>query len=811
MKSFTPAARTPAITKREAANRLLAREAAAEGIVLLKNEDNALPLAPGKLALFGAGASHTVKGGTGSGEVNERQAVTILEGLKEAGFEITTEKWIEDFIKEADDPNAKKAKRKLDMADMLAAPPMPFGRRIEDSDIDHESEAAIYVVSRQAGEGGDRKLERGDFDLDDLEADNIRVMAAVYKKSILVINSGSYLSLSKISDVPLSAILFVCQMGMEGGNAFADVLTGKVTPSGKLTDTWAKVYEDVPCHEFYSYLSGDVKNQYYKEGIYVGYRYYDTFGVEPLYPFGFGLSYTTFEITRHAFYLDTEKQGIRGTATVKNTGNVPGKEVVQVYVTAPEGELPKEYQRLTAFAKTKELQPGEEETLELFFPFSSLASYSEAEAAFILEKGDYIVRIGTSSRDTKASVVMRLNDKAYISRHQNLCSPLQPVEEITPVTRPVTDDTITLPVLSLSAADVVTESMEYEDPLPYSDIRVDNIMARLTLNDMIDVCVGGGISSMMSADKFFTPGAVGRTTTKLYKKGLINVNLADGPAGLRLLRVSALNKKGKLKFVKGNSMISVMDNMPGLITKLFTGDEETSELLYQYATAWPVGTTLAQTWDTGIMQRVGEGISLEMSEYGITYWLGPAMNIHKNPLCGRNFEYMSEDPYLTGKMAAALVKGVQTIDGNYATVKHFCCNNAEDDRMHSNSRVNERALREIYLKGFEMAVKEGGVKSVMSSYNYDLLTGILRNEWGFTGVVMTDWFSTLPGQGSAGQALHAGNDMIMAGLPMDKMDIKKALKNGQLSKLDIRRCAANIVRQIVYSHVAKKVKAEMFE
>ena len=711
MKNYTAAARSQAVTKRETANQLLAREAAAEGIVLLKNEGHALPLNPGRLALFGAGASHTVKGGTGSGEVNERHAVTILEGLQGAGFEITSMPWIDDYCREREQPSSGK-KKSFDVNKLLTPDRVSPGRRIDEQDIDHESEAAIYVVARQAGEGGDIRMEPGTFELDDIEADNIRVMAAVYKKSILVINSGSYISLSKISDVNVSAILFVCQMGMEGGNAFADVITGKVNPSGKLTDTWAKAYEDVPAHDCYSYFSENVRDQYYKEGIYVGYRYYDTFGVEPFYHFGYGLSYTTFEITRHAFYLDTDKQGIRGLATVKNTGNVSGKEVVQVYVSAPQGELPKEYQRLTAFAKTRELRPGEEQDLELFFPFSSLASYSEEEASFILEKGDYIVRIGTASNQTVASVIVRLFGKAWISRHQNLCQPVERIDEIEPEKLPEKEAHPSLPVLFLHPEDILTETTVYEDPLPYSDAKVDNIMSRLTVNEMIDVCVGGGISSMMSADKLFTPGAVGRTTTKLYNKGLINVNLADGPAGLRLLRVSALTKKGKLKFVKGNSLLSVMDSMPGFLTKFMTGDEEKSELLYQYATAWPVGTTLAQTWNTDIMRRVGEGISLEMSEYGITYWLGPAMNIHKNPLCGRNFEYMSEDPYLTGKMAAALVQGVQSIDGNYATVKHFCCNNAEDDRNHSNSRVNERALREIYLKGFEIVVKEGKVKSV---------------------------------------------------------------------------------------------------
>ncbi|MBR0087458.1 MAG: glycoside hydrolase family 3 C-terminal domain-containing protein [Lachnospiraceae bacterium] len=821
MKSLTFAARNDAVTRREDENRKIARLAASEGIVLLKNEDHLLPLADKRIALFGAGASHTVKGGTGSGEVNERHAVTILEGLEKAGFEITSYNWLYDYIASYDKKPETKNKKTLDVVNMLQTPPMPYGRLITDEDLDADTETAIYVAARQAGEGGDKRLENDDFDLSDIETDNLRKLTEHYKNVILVINSGSSMSLSRIDDLPVKAVLFFCQMGMEGGNAFADVLTGKVNPSGKLTDTWVNSYSDVPAGDSYSYLSGDLKNQYYKEGIYVGYRYYDTFNIRTRYPFGFGLSYTTFDITSHAFFLDPETQQVLGKATVRNTGTVPGKEVVQVYVNCPDGKLKKEYKRLTAFKKTRLLAPGEEEELDLSFPFSYMASYSEEEASWILEKGSYLVRIGTSSDNSKVSVVVRLTDTAVVSRNQNLCVPAKRVEEIEPAVRIPDDDLENLPVLTLNPEEIVTQIIEYKDPLPASDLKTDAVMSRLTDDDMIDVCVGEGIGGMMTTNKFFTPGAVGRTTSKLYKKGLINVSLSDGPAGLRLLRVSGLTKKNKLKFVKGNSLLSVMDSMGGPLAKVMQADEKKDELLYQYTTAFPVGTSLAQTWNTELCYQVGEALSLEMEEYGITYWLGPAMNIHKNPLCGRNFEYMSEDPVLTGKIASALVRGAQSLDGNYATIKHFACNNAEDDRNHSNSHVNERALREIYLRGFEIAVKEGKAASVMSSYNmlndiytpdsHDLLTGILRNEWGFDGLVMTDWFSTVIAPAKSGTALHAGNDLLMPGMFTDKADIKKALKDGRLSRLDLRRCAANVVRQIVHSRVSKRVKPEMFE
>ncbi|QNO13488.1 glycoside hydrolase family 3 protein [Alkalicella caledoniensis] len=312
---------------------------------------------------------------------------------------------------------------------------------------------------------------------------------------------------------------------------------------------------------------------------------------------------------------------------------------------------------------------------------------------------------------------------------------------------------------------------------------------------------------------------MGNTTSKLYKKGLINVALCDGPAGLRLSRESGVLKDGNTKPYE--MPLSFLNSLPGFIKKFLTANPKKTKPVYQFATAFPIGTALAQTWNRELLLFIGRAIGVEMQEYGVTYWLGPAMNIQRNPLCGRNFEYFSEDPLLSGKTAAHITTGVQETEGAYVTIKHFLCNNQEDNRNHVSSNIHERPLREIYLKGFEITVREGKAKSVMTSYNkvngvytpnlYDCCTNVLRNEWGFQGVVMTDWMSTGKNRASAAKSLSAGNDLIMAGMRGDKKDILKAYKSGTLSKEDIERCCANVIRSIVYSNVAREVTPEMFE
>lgn len=796
------AASTDAVTQRELQNKEIAYQAALEGIVLLKNE-GALPVKPGKIALFGAGVPMTVKGGTGSGEVNERHAVSILEGMEKAGYEITSTRWIQDYQAEYEASYTawkKGFKLGFDMINYMSGSfQLPAGRRVTEQDVKEAAcDTAIYVAARQAGEGKDKKIEAGEFDLTPDEIASVQLLTKCYKKTVLVINSGAYMNLAGLEQ-EVDAVLFFCQQGMEGGRAFADLVSGKVSPSGKLTDTWAKSYDDVPFGDKYSYRAKDVRQQVYHEGIFVGYRYYDTYQVSVRYPFGFGLSYTSFDLSFREAKLEGQKCVL--TVSVRNTGSFPGAEVVQLYASCPDGQLKKEYQRLIAFAKTKVLAPDAEETVTLSFELEALASYQEVGAAWILEQGDYLLRLGNSSANTRPVAVIRLKKTVCTEKVKNICPVQQEFEELSPAVPRQPEDFSNCPVLIPEKLEC--RQTDYTEPQPHWDVETVKLLDSLTEKEQMDVVVGTGFTGMLDSSLNYTPGTVGRTTGKLVKKGLMNVNLADGPAGLRLLRESALNASGKLRFVKGNYMLSAMNLLPERLMGFIMAKEEKSRKLYQFTTAFPVGTALAQSWNTELCENVGKAISREMREYGITYWLGPAMNIHRNPLCGRNFEYLSEDPLLTGKIAAALTRGAQSIPGNYATIKHFACNNAEEHRTHSNSVVHERALREIYLRGFEICVKESNPASVMTSYNllngiytpdsYDLCTNVLRCEWGFRGVVMTDWVATGAGQGTASGAIAAGNDLIMPGSGHDKKSIRSGLREGTVSRKALRTAAGNII------------------
>jgi len=815
MKVLTKASYSPEITDREKENLQVAYQAACEGMVLLKN-DGALPFQTKKVALYGPGASLTIKGGTGSGEVNERHSVTILEGMEDRGFEIVTRDWIEEFedcYTKALAAYKEERKKRVNILKLGELMNMlkddfraPIGRVLTDEDVAAAgTDSCIYVLSRQAGEGADRRAEKGDMLLTDEEVAAIRFCAEKFDKFVLVINCGSAIDMAFAEEIPgINAIIYLCQLGTEGGHAFADVVSGAVSPSGKLSDTWAKQYSDIPFAQEYSYLNGNLEEEFYKEGIYVGYRYFDSFGVEPAYPFGFGLSYTDFAIRSAGIAADGSRISVK--ASVTNSGDAySGKEVVQLYVSAPNGKLHKEYQSLAAFAKTGNLMPGATETLELNFDLKSLASYREEDASYVLEAGSYILRLGNSSRNTMVIGVLTVDQEIVVSRHDHICPVVKPFEELTSVAYDFEAVAENLPHIAIDAASVSTVDYEYKTPEICQDERVQTFLKTLTVKEMIDIVVGVG---MFGADnRFDLPGSVGNTTSKFWDRGLANVALCDGPAGLRIQKRSALNKKGKIKPV--DLAISVMEAFPDFVKKIMTGNPDKDTVLYQYTTAFPVANALAQTWNTELMYEIGNAIFREMKEYGCTYWLAPAINIHRNPLCGRNFEYFSEDPRLSGAMAAAITRGVQQEKGYYVTVKHYACNNQEDNRTGVSSNLSERALREIYLRGFEICVRDGNALSIMTSYNkvngvyspnsHDLCTKVLRNEWGFDGVVMTDWFSTNRGQALNALAMKAGNDLIMPGGSYHKKALKKELDAGICSEEDLRRCCANVVKSIFSS------------
>ena len=609
-----------------------------------------------------------------------------------------------------------------------------------------------------------------------------------------------------------------------GGQAVADIVCGKHTPSGKLTDTWAKHYRDYPASDDYSYLNGNLDEEYYREGIYVGYRYFDTFHVAPRYPFGYGLSYTEFEM--HLAGMRLERTTVEISVDVKNKGEVySGKEVVQIYVSCPDGELKKEAQRLTSFAKTKNLKPGEEERTVLQFDLRDLTSYREKDTATVLEPGEYVVRIGNSSRNTRVCGILRLETEMITEKHSHICkAPLRVTElewkeekELLHATGDcrqnwgrtceiIIDDVEKIQSFQIEPGIIPEVDHEYGPVEIYSSEETDRILESLTLRDMAELVVGGG----MSGHRFFeAPGAAGVTTGNLTAKGIPNVVMADGPAGLRLHKISSVSITGKVKGIEPN--ISFMKYLPEPVKKVMLGNPDSKNLLYQFTTAFPVGISLASSWNLQLAEEVGNAVGKEMEAYGVTYWLAPGMNIHRNPLCGRNFEYFSEDPLLTGEFAAAITKGVQKNRGCYVTLKHYCCNNQEDNRNKTNANVNERALREIYLKGFEIAVKESHPGAVMSSYNkvngkyvnnsYRLLTQVLRNEWGFDGFVMTDWFATGRKYGDPAHAIASGNDLIMPGSSGTVDDIVKAVSKGIILEEDVKRSAANVLKGIISSRI----------
>lgn len=817
MKIRNKAAFTDEVTPLEEENAQVSYEAALEGIVLLEN-DGTLPIVPGKVALYGAGAGMTIKGGTGSGEVNERHAVSILEGMEAAGFTVTTKSWIERYEEEyrrGEEEYAAEFRRrmlKLDVVNMMGTPyQYPFGDPVTIEDVNEsDTDTCIYVIARQAGESADRKLKNFEYSLSDEEKANLAMCAANYEKMIVVINVGSVFDMSFLDEIAgIGAVVYYAQQGMKGGNAFADLICGKVSPSAKTVDTWPEKYEDIPFAMDYSYLNGDVDQEYYREGIYVGYRYFDSYDVEPRYPFGYGLSYTDFAIETGTVTAAGGKVTV--SAKVTNTGSTySGREVVQLYVSCPKSGMAKEYQKLAAFAKTEELKPGESTNVSLTFAMEELASYREEDAAYVLEKGDYILRTGASSRDTSAAAVLVLDEDIVTEQCENICPTVLKVKEMEP---PMLSDTADeqdtdLERIPVKAADIATAGHLYEEPEIYSSPVTDAVLNVLSAEELCDVVTGAGTGG--NGAKFFdAPGSAGYTTGELLDKGLPNVCLADGPAGLRLQKTSAVTRSGKLKGVE--PMLSAMNYVPGVVKKIMLGNPAKQPCVYQFATSFPTGLALAQSWNTALAERVGKAVGKEMERYGVTYWLAPGMNIHRNPLCGRNFEYYSEDPLLSGKMAAAISKGVQSRRGCYVTIKHFCCNNQEDNRNHTNTNVNERALREIYLRGFRIAVQEGNAKALMTSYNkvngvyannsYDLLTKVLRNEWGFDGVVMTDWFATGKNVGSHSDAIEAGNDLIMPGGKGVVRELKKKLKTGELDKTSLRRCAANVIRGITGSRI----------
>jgi beta-glucosidase len=671
------------------------------------------------------------------------------------------------------------------------------------------NECAIIVLSRVAGEGEDMAYGPGTLALSEEETAIIDAVTAVFDKTVLVLNVPGFLEIAEASR-KVSAVVFMGLAGQEGGHALCDVLTGAVSPSGKLTDTWPMAYSDYPSAADYGTLHGngnvvtsmgqtvEQTNVPYADGIYVGYRYFDTFGTEVLYPFGYGLSYGAPVMTACAAGLDGNTVTV--TAEITNQSETyPCRQVVQVYASQPQGTLEQPKQILVTYAKTKELAPGASETLHLSFPVTALASYDAQQAAYVLGAGYYDIRVGSSSRDTCVAGALFLKTPVVTQRLKNrLHGDELPFAELSNKdavawTYPGEADELTFArnhAIRVAERSLKTTSVKYRKaPTPCKPGRADvtlldvkrgeatleELVAALSDNALCRLACGVGmdLSGMPPMDEGAPPpfdgavgpggilgsvslsvqGAAGETVDLREPYGIPPMVLADGPAGLRLRR--------DLK------------------------NEDDEIVAYQLCTAFPVGSLLACSWDTALAEQVGRAVGREMQEYHVDLWLAPGMNIHRNPLCGRNFEYYAEDPVVAGCTAAAITRGVQSVSGG-VTIKHFAGNNQELQRTCSNDQVSERAFREIYLRGFEIAVRTAKPWAIMTSYNDingvpaanndGLCTALARDEWGFDGLIMTDW-----GGGISQPALSmwAGNDMLQPGGPGNVATLEEALASGE--------------------------------
>lgn len=792
----------------------LAAEAAAEGIVLLKNEESVLPFMPGeKTAVFGRNQIEYYRSGTGSGgSVKVAYSTNLLDGLRRHKDILIDEElaavykaWIEE--NPFDNGGGGWAAEPWYQKDMPLTEELVKKAR-------EKSDKAIYVIGRTAGEDKDNREEEGSYLLTKQEKENLKTITKIFEKVIVVLNVSNIIDMSFLKEEGaghIKALLYAWQGGMEGGNATADVLAGKVTPSGKLTDTVAEKYSQYPSAANY----GGEDYNFYQEDIYVGYRYFETFHPEAvLYEFGYGLSYTEFSIqTQKAETADTEGgEEIRLTVKVKNEGTVySGKEVIQVYAEAPQGKLGRPVRELVAFAKTKELAPGEDTILRISFPVSAMAAYDDGgvtgnKSCFVLEKGDYRIYVGNSVRNAEMTTIggedsYQIGETKVVKKAEEAMAPVRDFTRMKPRKRKEGGtyeiQYEKVPTRSINIEQRILERLPKELPITGNknyrlqqaaagEITMEEFVAQFTKEELAAIVRGEGMGHPDVTQG--TASAFGGVSDKLKEYGLPLACAADGPSGIRM--------------ENGN-----------------------------HARQVPIGTLLAATWNTKLIKELYTFVGKEITENKIDTLLGPGMNIHRDPLNGRNFEYYSEDPLLTGAMATASSSGIHA-GGGHATIKHFVCNNQEKRRSFADSVVSERALREIYLKGYEMAVKDGNALSVMTTYNpvngyynasnYDLNTTILRKEWGYTGIVMTDWWAKMNDVTEGGEGVmtktrdmvRAQNDLYMvvnnygAEINAAKDDTMQALEEGRLTIGELQRCAINICNFLMQTNSFRQVKEE---
>ena len=789
----------------EKENIQIIRETASECTLFL-NKNKEFPIKePCKVLLIGSGARNTIKGGLGSGDVESRYYTTCEEGLENAGFKITSKDWLDKYLLLKEE----KINEHLDYLDdiyttykgkgfaMVAFPEYDYELNINEEE---KSDIAIYVLSRNSGEGIDRRLIKGDALLTDTEIKDILYLNEKYKKFMLVLNVGGVVDLSPVKEV--SNILLLSQLGVVTGDILADIILGNVNPSGKLTTTWASINDYKFMKEF-----GNFDDTNYIEGVYVGYRYFNSAGVKPLYPFGFGLSYTNFEISKISFKNDKEKISIE--VNVKNAGNFSGKEVVQIYVSPSQENVDKPYQSLVAFKKTPLIKPLDEIKMYLEFNLSYVARYDEKKAYYILDKGKYIIRVGNSSENTEIYGYIKLEQDIIIEQLKNINS--NPDFEDYKPEIILKDNLTNIENIVLTKKDFKEKIVKYD-----YEYKSDPLLSDLQDKELAKLCIGNFQERYTTGSFLKETGLAGSTTKDA--KGIDNyLSMADGPAGLRLTKIYSRDYKGYHRLNENPLFVNNFKNYETLGEIPLNNNQNKeidlshyTNIIFQYTTAIPIATALAQSFNEKLLEKYGNIIGNEMETFNVNLWLAPGLNIHRNILCGRNFEYFSEDPLVSGKMAAALTKGVQSHKNRGTTIKHFAGNNQEFNRLNNNSKMSERALREIYLKGFQIAIKESNPYAIMTSYNLingihtsqnpQLLINVLRSEWNYTGLIMTDWSHSYKNEYEASKyppqnafdIIKGGNNLMMPGGINDYNLLIEKLDEESLTRDDLLGCASKV-------------------
>ena len=816
-----------------------AYQSSVEGMVLLEN-NGVLPMKPQRVALFGFGARHTMVRGIGSGDITLRYETSVEKGLLNAGFSISSGKWLDRFDalytqyrKELSRQLQEESERTgIDELHLYYARDhiLPIDVSVSEEELPEEqgeNETAIYVLTRKEGEGIDNRYAKGEYLPKDTEIAALKLLRNRFGKLILLLNIGSPIDMQEILAIGPDAVLLIYQGTAEIGNAAAALLTGKETPSGKLPATWAVDYFDFPNSREFGVNDGNIDDELYREGLYIGYRYFDSFRKKPLYPFGYGLSYTTFSYELTGLF--TRGSEVLVDVRVENIGRVFGKAVVQLYISLPAIKLDQPVKQLVCYGKTDLLHPGDSKVISLSFHMEDLASFSKDDSAYLLEKGEYLLWLGAcSTGDAEAKSVTRADEPVFCG-----CITLTG-ERITRktrhlFTRPIEFNVLTSDIHATPPENAAAYPQVIIDPdsIPadgkviyadtpedlkqtYPSVRpnatLDDVRnGELTLEELVSTFSNEELIHLVVGEFYKHPrykmasvsthiiGACGETTNyflpeRAKKEGrpdrkIPYTVMADGPAGLRLIPRFQADAKGNMLMLDPvlNYENGDFSRDPG-----YAEFDEGYEDYYQYVTGLPIGVQLASTWNQELLYDLGDQVGSEMELYGVDTLLAPGINLHRNPICGRNFEYYSEDPVLTAFTAISFIRGVEHHPGKLTCAKHFAANNQEAGRCSHNAVVDERTMRDLYLKAFELTVKYANPGTVMTALNclngvhntnnIDLSTYVLRDEWGYKGLVMTDWnTSSLQRGASTIGCVNAGNDLIMPGADLDYDRLRQAL------------------------------------